>query len=145
MAATKKIASGSSEWCISVWTATACKRNTDAGAFNNGGMHVSREHMKSEELERRDAKGDDWLHPKRGVSWTTEGSGHRGTQCMHAGAAARSQCAWESGQTHELLTFETEGNLGALWDQDECNQLCSKEEFWEAEREEEMRIMWTEE
>jgi hypothetical protein len=39
------------------------------------------------------------------------------------------------------LTFETEGNLGALWDQDECNQLCSKEELWEAERGEEMRIM----
>jgi len=29
----------------------------------------------------------------------------------------------------KLLTIETESRLGTLWDQEECNQLCSKEEL----------------
>ena len=29
----------------------------------------------------------------------------------------------------KLLTIETESRLGTLWDQEECNQFCSKEEF----------------
>jgi hypothetical protein len=29
-----------------------------------------------------------------------------------------------------LLTIETESSLGTLWDQEGCNQLCSKEELW---------------
>ena len=29
----------------------------------------------------------------------------------------------------KLLTIETESKLGTLWDQEECNQLCSKEEL----------------
>ena len=40
-----------------------------------------------------------------------------------------------------LLTIETESRIGTLWDQEECNQFCSKEESWEA-RNEEMKIPW---
>jgi hypothetical protein len=29
-----------------------------------------------------------------------------------------------------LLTIETESSLGTLWDQEGCNQLCSKEDLW---------------
>jgi hypothetical protein len=29
----------------------------------------------------------------------------------------------------KLLTIETEGRLGTLWDQEDCNQFCSKEEL----------------
>jgi hypothetical protein len=43
-----------------------------------------------------------------------------------------------------LLTIETESRLGTLWDQEECNHFCSKEELWEAAREEEMKIPWKE-
>jgi hypothetical protein len=49
------------------------------------------------------------------------------------------------GKTHRhmrLLKIETESRLGTLWDQEECNQLCSKEELWEAARDEEMKIPW---
>jgi hypothetical protein len=38
-----------------------------------------------------------------------------------------------------LLTIETESRFGTLWDQEECNQFCSKEESWEAARDEEMK------
>ena len=41
-----------------------------------------------------------------------------------------------------LLTIEAESMLGTLWDQEECNQFCSKEELWAAAREEEMKIPW---
>ena len=41
-----------------------------------------------------------------------------------------------------LLTIETESRLGTLWDQEECNQFCSKEELWKAARDEEMKIPW---
>ena len=41
-----------------------------------------------------------------------------------------------------LLTNETESKLGTLWDQEDCNQFCSKEEFWEAARDEKMKIPW---
>ena len=41
-----------------------------------------------------------------------------------------------------LLTIETECKLGTLWDQEGCNQFCSKEELWEATRDEEMKIPW---
>jgi hypothetical protein len=43
-----------------------------------------------------------------------------------------------------LLMIETERSLGTLWDQEECNQFCSKEELWEAARDEEMKIPWQE-
>jgi hypothetical protein len=38
----------------------------------------------------------------------------------------------------KLLTIETESRLGTLWDQEESNQFCSKEELREAARDEEM-------
>jgi hypothetical protein len=43
-----------------------------------------------------------------------------------------------------LFTIEAESRLGTLWDQEECNQLCLKEELWEAARDEEMKIPWQE-
>jgi hypothetical protein len=39
-----------------------------------------------------------------------------------------------------LLTIETESRLGTLWDQEQCNQFCSKEELWEAVRDAEMKM-----
>ena len=45
----------------------------------------------------------------------------------------------------KLLTTETESSLGTLWDQEQCTQLCSKEELWEAAKEEEMKIQWRDE
>jgi hypothetical protein len=44
----------------------------------------------------------------------------------------------------KLLTIEKESRLGILWDQEQCTQVCSKEELWEAAKEEEMRIPWKE-
>jgi hypothetical protein len=44
----------------------------------------------------------------------------------------------------KLLTVETESRLGTLWDQKQCTQLCSKDELWEAVKEEEMKIPWKE-
>ena len=43
-----------------------------------------------------------------------------------------------------LLMIEEESVLGTLWDQEECNQFCSKEELWSVAREEEMKIPWQE-
>jgi hypothetical protein len=50
----------------------------------------------------------------------------------------------------KLLTLETESSLGTLWDQEQCTQLCSKDDFWEAAKEEEdsggedwMELDWT--
>ena len=40
----------------------------------------------------------------------------------------------------KLLTVETESRLGTLWDQEQCMQLCSKDELWEAAKAEEMKI-----
>jgi hypothetical protein len=42
----------------------------------------------------------------------------------------------------KLLTVETESRLGTLWDQEQCTQFCSKDELWEAAKEEEMKIPW---
>jgi hypothetical protein len=44
----------------------------------------------------------------------------------------------------KLLTIERESRLGTLWDQEQCTQVCCKEELWEAAKEEEMRIPWKE-
>ena len=44
----------------------------------------------------------------------------------------------------KLLTVETESTLGTLWDQEQCMQRCSKDELWEAAKEEEMKIPWKE-
>jgi hypothetical protein len=45
----------------------------------------------------------------------------------------------------KLLTTETESSLGTLWDQEQSTQFCSKEELWEALKEEEMKIPWKDE
>jgi hypothetical protein len=44
----------------------------------------------------------------------------------------------------KLLKLERESSLGTLWDQEECTQFCSKDELWEAAKEEEMKIPWKE-
>ncbi len=44
----------------------------------------------------------------------------------------------------KLLTIEREISLGTLWDQEQCTQFCSKDELWEATKEEEMKIPWKE-
>jgi hypothetical protein len=51
----------------------------------------------------------------------------------------------KAGRHMKLLTIETESSLGTLWDQEQCTQFCSKEELWEAAKEEEMRIPWKDE
>ena len=40
----------------------------------------------------------------------------------------------------KLLTIETESRLNTLWDQEQCTQFCSKDELWEAAKEEEMKF-----
>jgi hypothetical protein len=42
----------------------------------------------------------------------------------------------------KLLTIETKSRLGTLWDREQCTQFCSKDELWEAAKEEEMKIPW---
>jgi hypothetical protein len=42
----------------------------------------------------------------------------------------------------KLITIETESTLGTLWNQEQCTQFCSKDELWEAAKEEEMQIPW---
>jgi len=49
---------------------------------------------------------------------------------------------WKAGRHMKLLTIETESRLGTLWDPEDCNQFCSKEELWEEARDEEMKIPW---
>jgi hypothetical protein len=44
----------------------------------------------------------------------------------------------------KLLTLERESSLGSLWDQEQCAQFCSKDELWDAAKEEEMKIPWKE-
>ena len=44
----------------------------------------------------------------------------------------------------KLLTLERESSLGSLWDREQCAQFCSKDESWEAAKEEEMKIPWKE-
>ena len=44
----------------------------------------------------------------------------------------------------KLLTVETKSRLCTLWDQEQYMQLCSKDELWEAAKEEEMKIPWKE-
>ena len=39
----------------------------------------------------------------------------------------------------KLLTLDRESSLGTLWDQEQCTQFCSKDELWEAAKEEEMK------
>ena len=66
--------------------------------------------------------------------------------------AAHNACIWEllqeidghgkADRHMKLLTIETESRFGTLWDQEQCTQFCSKDELWEAAKEEEMNIPW---
>ena len=47
-------------------------------------------------------------------------------------------------QPKKIMPWAWESSLGTLWDQEQCTQVCSKEELWEAAKEEEMRIPWKE-
>ena len=65
---------------------------------------------------------------------------------VHPGAAAATRSQWHR-KAHRhlrLLTIGTESRLGTLWDQERCNQFCSKEKLWEAARDDEMKIPWKE-
>jgi hypothetical protein len=99
-------------------------------------------------------------HEECGSSWTgempKETIGHiQSAGCLgqkEVVTASHNACIWEllqevnvHGKTDRhmrLLTIETERRLGTLWDQEVCNQFCSKEELWEAARDEEMKIPW---
>ena len=96
MATAEKIASGG-DWYISLWTADA-----KVWIQKNGGVHVVSEGARGvwKQLERRAAEENNRPHSERGVPWT-KGGGHSRAQCVHPGAATRSQCAWEGGQAHE--------------------------------------------
>jgi hypothetical protein len=89
------------------------------------------------QLERRAAEGDNRPHSERGVSWTKGNAWIRELlqEVNVHGKADRHM---------RLLTIETESRLGTLWDHEGCNQFCSKEELWEAARDEEMKMPWQE-
>jgi hypothetical protein len=98
------------------------------------------------------------VHEECGSSWNgelpKETVGHiQSAECLgqrEAAIAAHNACIREPLQevnVHgkadrhmRLLTIETESRLGTLWDQEGCNQFCSKEELWEAARDEEIKI-----
>jgi hypothetical protein len=96
MAEAEKVAPGS-DWHIPLWTA-----DVEVWIQENGSVHAMSEGTwgKWKQLEWRAANGENWPRPERGVPWT-KGGGHRSAQCMHPGAATRSQRAWEGGKTHE--------------------------------------------
>ena len=94
-------------------------------------------------MERRAAKRDDWPYPECGMPWT---KGHKVVTAAH-NACIREllqeiDAHGKADRHMKLLTVETESRLGTLWDQEQCMQLCSKEELWEAAKEEEMKIPW---
>jgi hypothetical protein len=60
-------------------------------------------------------------------------------------ATGTESCRRKSDRHMKLPTTETESSLGTLWDQEQCTQFCSKEELWEAVKEEEMKIPWKDE
>ena len=53
----------------------------------------------------------------------------------------KSMCNGKADRHMRLPTIETESRLGTLWDQEECNQFCSKEDLWEAAIDEERKIL----
>jgi hypothetical protein len=99
--------------------------------------------VRSVEAKWRAAKGDNRPHPERRVGCLGQ---------KEVVTAAHNACIREllqevnvhgkADRHMKLLTIETESRLGTLWDQEECNQFCSKEELREAARDEEMKIPW---
>ena len=99
------------------------------------------------QLERRAAEGDNRPHSKHRVPWTKEVVTAAHNACIrellqevHVHGKAMMMPFNCSDRHMRLLTIETESRLGTLWDQEECNQFCWKEELWEAARDEEMKI-----
>ncbi len=104
------------------------------------------------------------VHAESGSSWNRElpkeTIGHiQSAGCLGVGqkevvTAAHNACIREllqevnvhgkANRHMKLFTIETESRLGTLWDQEQCMQFCSKDELWEAAKEEEMKIPWKE-
>ena len=98
-----------------------------------------------------------YSHEESGSSWNRELPKETIGHILSAGClgqkevviAAHNACIREllqEGDGHgkadrhmKLLTIETESRLGTLWDQEQCTQFCSKDELWEAAKEEEMK------
>ena len=86
-------------------------------------------------------------HEESGSSWNRELPKETIGPIQSAGClgqkevvtAAHNACIWEllqevdvhgkADRHMKLLTIETESSLGTLWDQEQCTQLCSKDEF----------------
>ena len=84
-----------------------------------------------------------------GGSWNgelpKETIGHIQSACLgqkEVVTAAHNACIRELLQQVHVHWKADRHRLGILWDQEECNQFCSKEEFWQAARDEEMKIPW---
>ena len=94
------------------------------------------------QLEQRAAKGDNWSHSECGQLSPAGCLGQK-----EVVTAAHNACIREllqevdvhgkADRHMKLLTIETESRLGTLWDQEQCTQFCSKDELWEAAKEEE--------
>jgi hypothetical protein len=76
------------------------------------------------------------------MPWT-KGSSYCSTQRVHSGKLLQEVDGHGKADRHmKLLTIETESSLGTLWDQEQCTQFCSKDDSWEAAKEEDMKIPW---
>jgi hypothetical protein len=67
--------------------------------------------------------------------------------CRAGGCGGKSVLHCCSVATQSVCRYwgqETESRLGTLWDEEQCMQFCSKDELWEASKEEEMKIPWKE-
>jgi hypothetical protein len=102
-------------------------------------------------------------YEESGISWNRELPKETIGHIQSAGClgqkevviAGHNACIWEllqevdghgkADRHMKLLMIETESSLGTLWDQEQCTQFCSKEELWEAAKEEEMKIPWKDE
>ena len=73
----------------------------------------------------------------------TKGSSHGSAQCIRE-LLQEIDVHGKADRHMKLLTLERESSLGTLWDQEQCTQFCSKDELWEAAKEEEMKIPWKE-
>ena len=100
------------------------------------------------------------VHEESGSSWNRELSKETIGHIQSAGClgqkevvtAAHNACIREllqevdvhgkADRHMKLLTIETESRLGTLWDQEQCMQFCSRDELWEAAKEEKMKIPW---
>ena len=136
MATAEKIASGC-DWYIPLWTADATGKRRRACCV--------RKRVRSVE-----AAGTESCRRRQSATFSVWG-------CLgqkEVVAAAHNGCIRDllqevnvhgkADRHMRLLTIETERRLGTLWDQEECNRLCSKEELWAAARDEEIKIPWQE-